>query len=211
MTAHKKKLAHLSKHDPVLKKLIKTVKLDLRAPREDYFRSLVIAIANQQLSGKAASTILKRFVALFPGGSRGGEEKFPTPRQVLAMPAAKMRRAGFSKMKVSFLKDLSKKFLDGTVDVKKIPTWTDEEIVEHLTRVKGIGRWTAEMFLMFSLRREDVFSYGDLGLRNAMQKAYGLRRHPTPSQAVKISEKWRPYRTLASLYLWASIDTKPPK
>ena len=202
MTSHKKKLAHLSKNDVVLRKLIKRIKLDPRAPRNDYFRSLVIAIANQQLSGKAASTILKRFMALWP------RKDFPTPKDVLAMPTPKMRKVGFSKMKVSFLKDLSKKFLDGTVDVKKLSTWSDEEVIEHLTRVKGIGRWTAEMFLMFSLRREDVFSYGDLGLRNAIQKAYGLRKHPSPAQAAKLSEKWRPYRTLASLYLWASVDGK---
>jgi DNA-3-methyladenine glycosylase II len=202
MASHKHKLAHLSKSDPVLRKVIKKIKLRNRARRDDYFESLVVAIVNQQLSGKAAATILKRFVALFPG--RG--KKFPTPKQVLKMPVPKMRKAGLSKMKVSFLKDLSKKFLDGTVDVKKIDTWSDEEVIEHLTAVKGIGRWTAEMFLMFSLARDDVFSYGDLGLRNAIQRLYGLRKNPSPAQAEKISSKWKPYRTLASLYLWASVD-----
>jgi len=202
MPSHKKKIAHLAKNDPVLGRAIQKIKLRSWPQRENYFESLVIAIANQQLSGKAAATILGRFRALFPNGAK----KFPTPRQVLAMPAQKMRRAGLSKMKVSFLKDLSKKFLDGTVDVKKFGAWTDEEVIEHLTEVKGIGRWTAEMFLMFSLGREDVFSYGDLGLRNAMRKLYGLRKHPSPAQAEKISSKWRPYRTLASLYLWASVD-----
>lgn len=111
-------------------------------------------------------------------------------------------------MKASFIKDLARKIIDGTVDFKKMDAWSDEEVIEHLVRVKGIGRWTAEMFLMFSLRREDVFSYGDLGLRNAMQKIYKMKKHPTPRQAEKISEKWRPYRTLASRYLWASLEVE---
>lgn len=207
MTAQKHKLAHLSKNDPVLRRVIRAFKLPNRSPRENYFESLVTAIVNQQLSGKAAATILRRFVELFPGGAK----KFPTPKAVLKMPVRKMRSAGLSRMKVSFLKDLAKKFLDGTVDVKKMNAWTDEEVIEHLTAVKGIGRWTAEMFLMFSLGRDDVFSYGDLGLRNAIQRLYGLRKHPTPMQAKKISEKWMPYRSLASLYLWASVDTPNKK
>jgi len=202
MILHKKKIAHLAKSDPVLRRAMKKIKLESWPTRENYFESLVVAIANQQLSGKAAATILGRFKALFPG------KEFPAPKDILKMPTPKLRKVGFSKMKVSFLKDLSKKFLDGTVDVKKMNTWTDEEVIEHLTRVKGIGRWTAEMFLMFSLGRDDVFSYGDLGLRNAMRKMYGLRKHPTPAQAEKISSKWKPYRSLASLYLWASVDGK---
>jgi DNA-3-methyladenine glycosylase II len=202
---HARKVAHL-RRDRVLKKVIDQLAKvghvwDVKG-RPDHFRSLVVAIVNQQLSGKAADTILKRFVALFPGG------KFPTPEQVLKMPVAKMRKAGLSRMKVNFLKDLSRKVLDGTVDFKKMPRWTDEEVIAHLTQVKGIGRWTAEMFLMFSLGRDDVFSYGDLGLRNAMQKLYGLKKHPTPAQAEKIAAQWRPYRTLASRYLWASLDVE---
>jgi DNA-3-methyladenine glycosylase II len=199
------KVKHL-RRDKVLRKaidrLVKIGHVMEARRRPNHFKALVIAIVNQQLSGKAADTIFKRFVALFPGG------KFPTPEQVLAMPAAKMRKCGLSKMKVSFLKDLSRKVLDGTVDFRKMPKWSDEEVIEHLVRVKGIGRWTAEMFLMFSLERDDIFSYGDLGLRNAIQKLYGLKKHPTPAQAAKIAEKWKPYRTLASRYLWASLDVK---
>ena len=202
----RKKILHLRRSDPILKKVIDRIPPPDHAwhakPGTNHFRSLVIAIVNQQLSGKAAATILKRFIALFP------RKKFPTPKDVLAMPTAKMRKAGLSKMKVAFLKDLSKKILDRTVDFRKMSSWTDEEVIEHLVRVKGIGRWTAEMFLMFSLVRDDVFSYGDLGLRNAMQKLYGLKKHPTPAQAEKITLKWKPYRSLASRYLWASVDTK---
>ena len=205
MANHRKKILHL-RRDRILRKVIDRLPRikhvwEAKA-RPDHFKSLVVAIINQQLSGKAADTIEARFVALFP------RTKFPTPKQVLKMPPAKMRKAGLSKMKVSFVKDLARQVINGTVDFKKMPNWADEEVIEHLTRVKGIGRWTAEMFLMFSLGREDVFSYGDLGLRNAIQKLYKLRSHPTPRQAEKISEKWKPYRTLASRYLWASLSAK---
>jgi len=203
--AHSKHIKHLRKSDPILRRVIDRLPPPDHAwnkGRENHFQSLVVAIVNQQLSGKAADTILKRFIALFP------RKKFPTPKDVLAMPTPKMRKAGLSKMKVSFLKDLSRKILNGTVNFKKMPRWSDEEVIEHLTEVKGIGRWTAEMFLMFSLGREDVFSYGDLGLRNAIQRIYKMKKHPTPRQAEKIAALWKPYRTLASRYLWASIDTK---
>ena len=126
------------------------------------------------------------------------------------MPASKMRTAGLSGMKVNFLKDLARHVARGSVDFKKMRRMTDEEVIGYLTRVKGIGRWSAEMFLMFSLGRPDVFSYGDLGLRNAMRNLYGLSKHPTARQAEKISAAWRPYRTLASRYLWASVDLKAP-
>lgn len=207
MTANlKKSIAHL-RRDPILRRI-----MDKLPPpdhtwdrvRRNHFRSLVIAIVNQQLSGKAAATILKRFVALFPGG------RFPKPDDVLKMPAPKMRVAGLSKMKVSFLKDLARHVIRGSVDFKKMSRMTDEEVIEHLTRVKGIGRWSAEMFLMFSLGRPDVFSHGDLGLRNAIRDLYGFVKHPTARQAEKISAVWRPYRTLASRYLWASVDLKNP-
>ncbi len=141
-------------------------------------------------------------MALTPG------RKFPTPREIMKMPAAKMRKCGLSRMKVSFIKDLAKKTLDGTLDFKHMDVMTDEEVIGHLTGVKGIGRWTAEMFLIFSLQRDDVFSYGDLGLRNALKKIYKLRKAPTPAQAEKITAKWKPYRSLGSRYLWASLDNK---
>jgi DNA-3-methyladenine glycosylase II len=206
--SHKNKMLYLGSIDPVLGAVIKKASVLPIEPREDYFRSLVVAIVNQQLSGKAADTIFKRFETLFAEEAKKQgrrRKKFPTPEEVLKMPTAKMRKVGLSGMKVSFLKDLSKKIIDKTVNLKEIDTWTDDEVIEHLTRVKGIGRWTAEMFLMFSLGRDDVFSYGDLALRNAMQKLYKLRKTPTPAQAAKISAAWSPYRTLASRYLWASL------
>jgi DNA-3-methyladenine glycosylase II len=214
-----KKITHLSKSDPILAVVIKKAAHLIHAwdssKRPKHFKALIVAIINQQLSGKAADTIQKRFEALFANASQlsktpkrksRSHKKFPTPEDVLRMPAAKLRKVGLSGMKISFMKDLSKKVLDGTVNFRAMKKWSDEEVIEHLVQVKGIGRWTAEMFLMFSLGREDVFSYGDLGLRNAMQKLYKLRAHPTPTQAEKIAEKWSPYRSLASRYLWASLE-----
>ncbi|KKW46375.1 MAG: hypothetical protein A3A43_00110 [Candidatus Liptonbacteria bacterium RIFCSPLOWO2_01_FULL_56_20] len=198
----KKKIAHLRRRDPVLRKVIDRIKLRTLGAREGHFKSLVEAIISQQLSGKAAATITKRFKELFP------RKSFPGPQDVLRMPRVKIRRAGLSAMKVSFLKDLSRRALNKSLDLRKIGQWSDEEVVAHLVRVRGIGRWTAEMFLMFSLRRDDVFSYGDLGLRNAMKKLYGLKSHPTEAQAEKISSKWKPYRTWGSRYLWASLGEK---
>jgi len=201
-TAHHKKIAHLKKSDPILRMVIEGVKLREISVTRGPFEALVEAIVSQQLSIKAADTIFDRFVALTPG------KKFPTPREILKMPTAKMRKCGLSGMKVKFIKDLAKKTLDGTLDFKHMDVMTDEEVIEHLTAVKGIGRWTAEMFLIFSLRRDDIFSYGDLGLRNALRRLYKMKKPPTPRQAEKITGKWKPYRSLGSRYLWASIDNK---
>ncbi len=202
--SHAKKLAHLSKNDPVLAPIIKGVKLQKLGSKAsaEYFETLVEAIVSQQLSVKAADTIFARFAALAPG------KKFPTPREILKIPKAKMRKAGLSGMKVDYIRDLSKRVLDKSLDLKKIDLLGDEEVIAHFVHVKGIGRWTAEMFLMFSLGRDDVFSYGDLALRNAMQKLYNMKTTPTPAQAAKIAARWSPYRTLGSRYLWASLRKK---
>lgn len=202
--SHDKKLAHLSKNDPALATVIKGVKLNNLAKKgpEGYFESLVEAIVSQQLSVKAADTIFERFKKLTPG------KKFPTPREIVKMSAVKMRKVGLSGMKVAFIKDLSAKIVDKSLDLKKIDRMSDEEVMEHLVQVKGIGQWTAEMFLMFSLGRDDIFSYGDLALRNAMQKLYKMKKSPTPVQAAKITANWSPYRSLGSRYLWASLRKK---
>jgi DNA-3-methyladenine glycosylase II len=200
--AHHKKIAHLKKSDPTLKVIIEGVKLREITITRGPFEALVEAIVSQQLSVKAADTIFKRFVALTPG------RKFPTPREILKMPTAKMRKCGLSGMKVKFIKDLAKKTLDGSLNFKTIGRLSDEEVIEHLTSVKGIGRWTAEMFLIFSLKRDDVFSYGDLGLRNALQKIYKMKKPPTLARAEKITAQWKPYRSLGARYLWAALDNK---
>lgn len=216
--SHRAKITHLKKSDPRLKIIIEGIKLreldsalppspsagaaGARALAQKYFAALVEAIVSQQLSIKAADTIFKRFIALTPG------RKLPTPREIAKMPTAKMRKCGLSGMKVGFIKDLARKTLDGSLDFKHIDTMDDETVIEHLISVKGIGRWTAEMFLIFSLHRDDVFSYGDLGLRNAMQKIYRMKRPPTPAQAARITARWKPYRSLGSRYLWASLKNK---
>jgi DNA-3-methyladenine glycosylase II len=200
--SHRSKIANLKRNDPILKTIIEGIVLREITVTRGPFEALVEAIVSQQLSIKAADTIFNRFVALTPG------KKFPTPREILKMPVTKMRKAGLSGMKVSFIKDLAKKTLDGSLDFKTIDTLTDEAVIEHLVNVKGIGRWTAEMFLIFSLRRDDVFSYGDLGLRRALQKIYKMKKSPTAVQAEKITAMWKPYRSLGSRYLWASRDNK---
>lgn len=190
---------HLLKVDPILTQVIKKVQRPTWELETDYFRSLVEAIINQQLSDKAADTIIGRFNKLF--------EKHPySPGDVLSLDKEQIRGVGISYGKASYLHDLARKTLDKILDFNMIKKLEDEEVVKHLTQVKGIGRWTAEMFLMFSLGREDVFSYGDQGLKNAIKRLYKLKKHPTLKQAEKISSKWRPYRTWACRYLWRSLD-----
>lgn len=198
----KKQKSYLKKADPCLKRVIETITLPPIQANENYFQFLIEAIINQQLSNKAAATLIKRFNDLFPG------KRFPTPQTILKMPDSTIRAAGISTMKISFIKDLAKRILDHSIDLKTIDELSDEDVVAHLIQVRGIGPWTAEMFLMFSLLREDVFSQGDLGLKNGIKKIYNLKKHPSPQKARQIAEKWRPYRTLAARYIWASIDTE---
>src|SRR3989344_5480902 len=148
----------------------------------DAFQSLAEAIVYQQLSGKAAATILKRFVALFP------KKKFPAPEDVLKVKTEKMRAAGLSGQKAAYLKDLAAKFKDGTINPKLFSTMSDAEIVEHVVAVKGIGEWTAQMFLMFTLARPDVLPTGDLGIQKGFQKMFGLKKKPSPKQMQKLAE-----------------------
>lgn len=189
--------------DSILGAVIAQIKIPQTKKRQaNHFRSLVESIVSQQLSVKASDTIFARFVALFPTG------KFPKPEQVLEMPDSKMRRAGLSGSKVKYIKDLARKIHNKEVALHKLKKMSDEEVIEHLIQVKGIGRWTGEMFLMFSLDRPDVFSHGDLGLRNAIQKLYGKKRPLTQKQIEKIVQKWSPHRTTASRYLWRSLELK---
>ena len=193
---------HLQKVDPVLKKIIKKITLKEHKPHKRYFESLCVAIINQQLSGKVAATIEKRFIALFPG------IKFPSPRQVLRKSDAKLRLAGLSFQKTGYIKSLAKLVERGEIDFVKFKKMGDEEIISLLTQVKGIGRWTAEMFLMFCLARPDVFSHGDLGLRNAIKKWYKLEMKLHPKKYHRLVESWSPYRTAAARYLWASQELR---
>jgi len=166
--------------------------------RTDPFHALLHAIIAQQLSTKAAKTIEGRFSALFDGG--------PTPAAVARASDEKLRAVGLSPQKLKYVRDLCARILDESLNLDALALLTDDEVIEALTSVKGIGRWTAEMFLMFRLHRPDVLPVGDLGIVKAVQRAYKLRALPTPARLMKIGEAWRPYRSVACWYLWASPD-----
>ena len=175
---------------------------DRRASRPDPYTALARAICGQQLSTKAAATIWGRIEELFGG-------KTPEPKAVIAADPQDLRDAGLSWSKVSYFRDLAEHVLDGELDLERLPELSDEEVIEELTAVKGIGAWTAEMFLIFHLGRPDVLSTGDLGIRKGAQLAYGLEEMPTEDELEQIGEKWRPHRTIACLYFWRSLDNTP--
>jgi len=163
----------------------------------------VHAIIAQQLSSKAAATIERRVHALFRGAM--------TPAALSSVQDDALRGAGMSFQKIRYLRDLCARVENGSLDLKMLHDLPDEQVVEALTQVKGIGRWTAEMFLMFRLHRPDVLPVGDLGIVRAVQRAYGLRKAPSPDRLMRLGEPWRPYRSVACWYLWASLDNAPLK
>jgi len=165
----------------------------------DHFAALVKSITAQQLSVKAAKTIYGRIADLFPGG-------VPTPEGFAGIDDDALRAAGLSRQKIRYVRDLSAKALDGTLPVDRLSSMADEEAIEAITVVKGLGRWSAEMFLMFRLHRPDVMPVDDLGIVNAMKCAYGLRKKPKPKRMLQISDAWRPYRSVACWYLWRSLE-----
>jgi DNA-3-methyladenine glycosylase II len=194
---------HLTRVDPVMRRLIREVGPCTLSPnvRRSPFESLARAIAFQQLHEKAAESILRRFIALFPG------RRFPTPDELLAKHPRSIRAAGFSRSKILALRDLASKTIDGTVPPNRVIAQLDDDaIVERLVEVRGIGRWTVEMLLIFQLGRQDVLPVYDYGVRNGFRIAYGLRSMPTPKKVLKYGERWRPYRTTASWYLWQAAD-----
>lgn len=176
--------------------------IDRRGSRPDPFEAVARAIVGQQLSTKAARSIWEKLLAQF-----GGET--PTPEELLRKRKPTLRKAGLSNAKVDFLRDLAAHVKDGRLDFKRLKDLPDEDVVAALIEVKGVGTWTAEMFLMFHLAREDVVSVGDLGIRRAVQIAYGMNDLPGPEELAKLAEEWRPHRTLACLYLWRSLDNTP--
>jgi DNA-3-methyladenine glycosylase II len=194
----------LMRRDPVMRDLMRRYGACglADAQHTDPYKALVRAIISQQLSSRAAATIARRFEELFGG-------RFPSPAAVLAMPDDRLRSVGLSGMKVSFVRDLARRVHDGSLHLDSLERMSDDEVIAELTQVKGIGRWTAEMFLMFRLHRPDVLPLGDLGIVNAMKRAYGLRKTPTPDRMTRIAEAWRPYRSVACWYLWASLDNEP--
>jgi DNA-3-methyladenine glycosylase II len=175
---------------------------DRRGSRPDPYEALARAIVGQQLSTKAARSIWDRLLEIL-GGS------FPPPAELLAVDSEAIRSAGLSRAKVAFIRDLAERIDDGRLDVGALGKLSDEDVIAALTEIKGVGPWTAEMFLIFHLGRPDVLSTGDLGIRRAAQLAYGLDDLPGPHDLERIAEPWRPHRTLGCLYLWRSLDNAP--
>jgi len=165
------------------------------------FHALARAIVYQQLNGTAASSIFKKFRGLYPG------RDFPNAEDIVNTPDQRLRSAGLSPQKSRYLKDLSSKVIDGTVDLKAVRAMGDDAVVEHLTQITGVGRWTAEMVLIFTLGRPDVLPVDDFGLKKGVQLAYRMRQLPKPARLEKLAEPWRPHRSVATWYLWASRDT----
>ena len=197
-------LRHLKRVDPVMARIIRQIgPFRIRVNRRR-FQALARAIMFQQLAGRAATAIYLRFVALFPGRS------FPTPAQVLALSDDELRRAGLSRQKALYLRDLAAHVANKSLNFRRFAAMSDDEVIAELTRVKGIGRWTAEMFLMFNLCRPDVLPVDDLGFRNAVAKAYGMSKPPAAKELRLFGERWRPYRSAAVWYLWQSTRIVTP-
>lgn len=197
-------IAHLRAADPVLGDLMARCGPCTLEPGDmDPYVALCRAIISQQLSGRAASTITERLEALFDPGVL-------TPEGILATPDETLRSLGLSRQKQAALKDLASKTRDASLQLAVLSTLSDEEVMRQLTQVKGIGVWTAEMFLIFSLGRLDVFPVGDLGIRKAIQRVYGYKKMPAVSTMRRHARKWAPYRTIATWYLWESYDGLPP-
>jgi DNA-3-methyladenine glycosylase II len=199
---------HLRRADPVLRGLIDEggpidPATDRRGSRPDPYEALARAIVGQQLSTKAARSIWERFREAFGG-------RTPSPAEIIAADPEIFRAAGLSRAKEAYLRDLAEHVESDELDLARLAELPDEDVVAELTEIKGIGRWTAEMFLIFHLGRPDVVSTGDLGIRRAVQIAYGLEELPGPTELERIAEPWRPHRTLASLYLWRSLAAGAP-
>jgi DNA-3-methyladenine glycosylase II len=197
--------AYLSQSDPALKPLITAAGLTTMRPHHNYYQALVGSIISQQLSVKAADTIEKRFCALFDG------EEFPSPQVILTKSIEELRSAGLSRGKAMYVRDLAQHIVDGKVKFDHLDALSNDEVIQELTAVKGIGEWTAHMFLMFCMGRTDILPVGDLGIKNGIQKLYGLKEQPDITTIQRIAKKnhWHPYESIACWYIWYSLDNKP--
>lgn len=196
-------LQHLQRADKVLARVIKRIGPCPLAPRRGVqpYHALVKAVAYQQLNGNAAETIFRRFLAQFP------ETKFPAPEHVVAAPDEKLRSAGLSRAKTAAIKDIAAKTIAGVVPTRRaIAKLSDAEIIERLTTIRGVGPWTVEMLLMFTLGRPDVLPSTDYGVRSGFALVYGLKELPSPKDVLAYGERWRPYRSVASWYFWRALD-----
>lgn len=197
-------LQHLRRNDPIIAELIDRYPAAQFTRHTNYYSELVDSIISQQLSVKAARTIRERFTALFDGD-------FPTPEEILAKDIKTLRSVGLSRAKASYIQDLARHILDGSVNFDTIDTLSNDEIIAELTKVKGIGVWTVHMFLMFCMARLDVLPTGDLGIRNGVTRLYDLAHTATPDDVASIADAndWQPYASVASWYVWKSLDNVP--
>lgn len=195
---------HLSKVDEILRPIIQEHGLCTIRPNTDYYQELVDAIISQQLSVYAARSIEKRFRELFGG-------TFPTAEQILTTDIETLRGIGFSRAKAAYVLDLAQHIVDGKVQFEHLDTLSNDEVITELTAVKGIGTWTAHMFLMFCMGRTDILPSGDLGIRNGIRKLYGFAEAPTPAQIADVAanNQWHPYESIASWYIWQALDNAP--
>lgn len=196
---------HLLANDFILASVIKHAGIPTITPHKNYYQELVESIVSQQLSVKAAATILKRFVDLFDG------DGFPTPDQILQKNIEALRGVGLSRQKGSYIQDLALKVIDGSVKFTHLDVLSNDEVIAELTQIKGVGVWTVHMFLIFCMGRLDVLPVGDLGIKNGIAKLYGFENSPTieEMQTVAINNNWHPYESVASWYVWHSLDNKP--
>jgi DNA-3-methyladenine glycosylase II len=190
---------HLLKSDPVMREIVKSIGPYTIEVRGAPYQSLLRAILYQQLAGPAAAAIERRFLALFDG-------RIPEPHQLAPMTDEQLRAAGVSRQKAGYMRSIAEHFANGHLSDRKLLRMPDDDVIEAVTQIKGVGRWTADMLLMFCLGRPDVLPVGDLGIQNAMRLAYGLDAMPKPADMEAIAEPWRPYRSAGSWYLWRRGD-----
>ncbi len=195
---------HLRKYDPVLAPIIEKVGLCTIQPHSDYYGELVDSIIGQQLSVKAARSIQNRFSALFDG-------KYPSPDQILVTDVEVLRSVGLSRSKANYIKSLADHIVSGQLELEKFSNMSNVDIIKELTAVKGIGEWTAHMFLMFAMARPNILPVGDLGIRSSIKQLYKFEQLPTPADIYQLAEKyhWHPYESIASWYLWQALDNTP--
>jgi DNA-3-methyladenine glycosylase II len=195
---------HLITADPVLAAIIKQAPLPTFLPHGNYYQELVESIISQQLSVKAAATILGRFKGLFG-------DTFPAPEDILTKDIEIYRSVGLSRQKATYIRDLAQRVLDGSVQFDHLDQLSNQEVIKELTSIKGVGVWTVHMFLLFCMGRLDVLPTGDLGIKNGIQKLYGLEKRPLEAdiEALALQQHWHPYESIASWYVWHSLDNKP--
>jgi len=197
-------VTHLKQADPILGAVIHSATLPTFSPHKRYYQELIESIVSQQLSVKAAAAILERFIGLF-------EASFPSPEEILSKDVETYRSVGLSRQKATYIRDLAEKVLEGTVSFETLDQHSNQEIIDELTKIKGVGVWTVHMFLIFCMGRLDVLPTGDLGIRNGIQKLYNLETRPGDSEieAIAHTNTWHPYESVASWYVWHSLGNKP--